>query len=203
LAFIPVPNGIQLCFNFTTDSQLWQFCLTLRKSSGAPTPTDLASVAAIGEAWWTADLQDHISSATTLRNVTATDLTVQGGAQAIDTVNDAGALTGYPLPAGSPCCVSLRTAKRGRSYRGRVYVSGMSEDNTQTANTFTSAFVAAIAGDFVSLQNDLDTAGFDIVVASKQHNGVVTNPAEVNEVIAIAADTAIDSQRRRLTGRGT
>lgn len=203
MAFIPIPNGLTLCFNFTTDTSLWQFCLTLKKSAGAPTPTDLANVAAIGAAWWTSELKALISTGTTLRNVTATDQTSQGAPQAIDAVNEAGTLTGSALPAGSPICISFRTAKRGRSYRGRSYVSGRSDANIQTANTFNTTFLTAILGAFNSLQGDLDVAGFDIVVASKQHNGVTTNPAETNEVIEIAADAAIDSQRRRLAGRGT
>lgn len=203
MPFIPVPNGVQLCFDFLTAGQNWQFCLTLRKSSGAPTPSDLATATSTGEVWWTNELADLLHANTTLRQIRATDLTVQGGVQDTNVVGTDGALTGGAVPLGTPIVVSLRTAKRGRSYRGRVYVSGLANSQVADETDIGGGVATNFGTAFGVLASALDVVGFDVVVASRQHNGVTTNPAEANEVTAYVVDTHFDSQRRRLAGRGT
>lgn len=203
MAFIPVPNGIQFCFNFQTAGQNWQFCLMLKKSAGAPTPTDLATVVALGRSWWTSDFKPNFTSETSLATVTATDMTVQGGPQAVDSSASAGTASAGTMPMNAAVVVSLRTAKRGRSYRGRYYIGAIPLAQSASAIDVNGSYATALGADFVTLAASLDAAGFDIVVASRQHNGVVTNPAETNEVIAFVINNQFDSQRRRLAGRGT
>jgi hypothetical protein len=202
MAFIPVPNGIQLCFTFSTASEPWQFCLTLRKSAGAPEDTDLAQATADGSAWWTSNLRNLISTAATLVEIIATDLTSQGAPQNRVTVNQTGLESGTPLPSNAALVVSHRTAKRGRSYRGRSYLSGRGIGGSNGANEVAAAIASGVGAAFAALRTLLDGHGFDHVVASKQHNGVATSPAETNEVINYVVDTKYDSQRRRLAGRG-
>jgi len=203
LAFIPIPNGITLCFHFETEGSNWQFCLTLRKSAGAPTPTDLANITGLAETWWDVELQPLLSDMNNLVEIIATDQTSQGAPQNVNAIGTTGGDASASIPLNAAMCISLRTAKRGRSYRGRCYVSGIPQSDYGFANFWTSGAVTDMSDAFNTLINDLDAAGFDVVVASKQHNGVVTTPAETNEVIAITIDTFIDSQRRRLAGRGT
>jgi len=201
--FIPIPNSATLCFDFTTAGQNWQFCLTVRKSSGGITPTDLATLTTEGEAWWNATLDSNLNNNTQLRQVRATDQQTEGGPVDIEIVGTNGTGGGTLMSLGSPLVISLRTAKRGRSYRGRVYLSGIPQVNLVSEVDFGATPVGVYTAAFATLQASLDTAGFDVVVASKQHNLVETNPAETNEVIAIVADTHVDSMRKRLSGRGT
>jgi len=203
MAFIPIPNSATLCFDFTTAGQNWQFCFTIRKSAGAITPTDLAVLSGEGAGWWTSSLKPLLSSGNVLRQVRATDQQVEGGAVDIETVGTAGTAGTSLQSLGSPLVISLRTAKRGRSYRGRVYLSGLMASELLSEVDYQTASVAAFVAEFVEFKATLDGLGYDIVVPSKQHNLVETNPAEVNEVIAIVADTHIDSMRKRLFGRGT
>lgn len=203
MSFIPVPNGISLCFHFETAGQGWQFCLTLKKSAGAPTPTDLATVVANGGTWWDDELKQYIHSSTTLAEIVATDLTTQGGPQSIAVVNEAGTGGDDATPLGTALVVSTRTQKRGRSYRGRAYVGGLPSSTQISAVDVSALGASGYATTFAALGTQLDAIGFDVVVASKMHNGVVTNPAETNEVIAYVVDQHYDSQRRRLAGRGT
>jgi hypothetical protein len=201
--FIPVPNGVQLCFDFVTAGQNWQFCLNLRKSAGSPTPTDLSNITDIARDWLIDTLLPDLHEDTTARQVRATDVTVDGGTQDIRLVGEAGEVTGDPAANNACVVISQRTAKRGRSYRGRAYLSGMGGSLVNSATDISSGAASSYATDFAALQTELDTNGFDVVVASRQHNGVVTNPAATNEVIAFVVDTHLDSQRRRLFGRGT
>jgi len=203
MTFIPMPNGMQLCFDFGQASQLWQFCLSLRKSSGPPLDSDLILVANAAADWWTNHMKVNLSDALTLRQVRVTDMTAQGAPQYILTDGTTGQSSADPLTTGSAAVVSARTAKRGRSYRGRVYLGGLTTDVVQTAADMSGAAASTFGAAFAQLQTELDALGYDTVVASRQHNGVVTNPAELNEVIAWVVDTHFDSQRRRLAGRGT
>lgn len=203
MAFIPVPNGASLCFQFTTAGQNWQFCITVRKTAGAPSVSDLATLAAAGVSWWNATLKSLIYTATTLNQVVATDLTTQGGPQDIDVVGTPGTATGGIIPVGTPIVVSFRTALRGRSYRGRAYVTGTSSSNLVDSANVSSTITSGLGAAFATLGGTLSTAGMPHVVASKQHNGAVTNPAATNAVITYVVDGKLDSQRRRLAGRGT
>lgn len=202
MAFIPWPNGIQLCFDFASAGQNWQFCLALRKSSGPPADADLIAAANAAYAKWTTPLKPTLTTGNTLRQIRATDMTVEGGPQYVRAVNEAGTNAGTETALSNAAAVSLRTAKRGRSYRGRFYVSGWEGGLLTDAVTFGSGLVTNLSSFTTGLQTALDALGMDLVVPSKQHNGVATNPAELNEVIAVVVDTKVDSQRRRLSGRG-
>lgn len=202
MPFIPVPNGIQLCFLFTSDAQNWQFCLTLQKSAGAPTSTDLQQATADGQAWWTSFLKGALTNQNQLREIVATDLTAQGAPQNRVTVNETGTGAGTAGPLSNAVVISHRTAKRGRSYRGRSFISGWPGSQLQTMNTLVGSTATAFANGFASLRTTLDGHGIDQVIATRQHNNQVVTPAETNEVISTVVDTLIDSQRRRLTGRG-
>lgn len=203
MAFIPVPKGVQLCFDFVTAGQNWQVCIMLRKSAGDPTPTDLDTAANAGENWWGTTFRSLFSAQTVLRQVRATDMTVQGGPVSTLVSNTAGNGSGNGLPIGAAIVASLRTAKRGRSYRGRSYWSGLLLSAQTSPTDITGTVATAIGVAMTALQTTLDGDGFDMVVASRQHNGAVTSPAETNEITAFVVDTHFDSQRRRLAGRGT
>lgn len=203
MPFIPVPNGIQLCFDWLLSGQFVQFCLQLRKSAGAVVPADLAQVTAAAETWFTGDYFGKVSPQALLRQVRATDLSVQGGSQDINPVGVAGGSGTVSEANNVSIVVSQRTAKRGRAYRGRAYTTGLDQAKRLSPTQVTSAYAAQILSSFTGLQTTLDVIGFDVVVATKQLNGAVVNPAETNEVIAFVVDQNFDSQRRRLEGRGS
>jgi hypothetical protein len=67
---------------------------------------------------------------------------------------------------------------------------------------------ASYANDFVTAVNqmivDLAGLGWTLVIVSRQHNKVARTTAEVTPILtATVVDYNVDSQRRRLTGRGT
>jgi hypothetical protein len=136
----------------------------------------------------------------------------------------AGTTAGDMLPAANAVCVTLRTAKAGKSFRGRTYISGFLEtQNDSTGNTASGAstaavaFMNAVAAAFVS-------SGLELAVGSRpgenttlvktinHSDGTTTtdtvyhSPARAgqsNAVIAIQSRTNNwESQRRRMNGRG-
>jgi len=203
MAFIPWPNGVKLCFEFATAGSIWQTCFSVRKSAGPPEDTDLAQIADDGVASWTSTLKGWLTEDTLLGAVRATDMTAEGAPQHVNAVNETGTLTGAGAPLNACAVISGRTAKRGRSYRGRNYISGLLYSDFTNPVTLGSGLMTSLAAWATGLQSALDAHGYDMVVASQQHNGAPTSPAELNEVLAFVVDSKSDSQRRRLAGRGT
>lgn len=204
MPFIPIPNSATLCFNWVTAGQNWQFCLTVRKSAGAITPADLETITTTANGWWDATLKPLMGNENLLANITATDQQTQGGPQDIEVVGEPGTGGGSTaVPMNAAQVISLRTQKRGRSYRGRNYTGGWPAVTLASQVDWSGSASLSRASAWNSLANVLDLVGFDVVVASKQHNNTVTNPAETNEIIAYLADVHIDSMRKRLFGRGT
>ena len=102
-----------------------------------------------------------------------------------------------PMPPQNACCVTLRTAKAGKSYRGRVYVSGFTEDiNTpsglilQAAATDAEDFIEGIA----NLENLSIPYGLDLAVASRTLG--LSEPVTG----VVVRDLTWDAQRRRRDG---
>jgi len=104
--------------------------------------------------------------------------------------------TAQPSSPGSVAlCVSLRTSLAGRRFRGRKYFSGIPE-NAVAANVVDPAVGSTI----VSAINDLITAlaGNDSPLAIVSYAGLTVTGVTT----ALLVDNFVDSQRRRLTGRG-
>jgi hypothetical protein len=98
---------------------------------------------------------------------------------------------------GNVClCVSLRTALAGRRFRGRKYFSGL-PTGTVVANRVTDATATAIRN---AVQNLI--ANLAVALNPMQILSVVGNTA-VPVTTAVLVDQFADSQRRRLTGRGS
>lgn len=107
------------------------------------------------------------------------------------------------LPANVAFCMSLRTGFTGRSARGRFYAMGLSTDQLVTLNHVTSTYVTNLHTMLTDILGAAATAGWTLVVLSRQNGGVKLSAAVARPVTSIiAVDTVLDSQRRRLPGRG-
>lgn len=106
-----------------------------------------------------------------------------------------GGRTGNDLPGNVAIVASWHTSLSGRSFRGRTYLGPLAESDVSGdtiaagLSSAIAAFIAAIIG-----YRPLGTLLFSI--ASRHLLGI-------NQVFSGTLDAIIDSQRRRLTGRGT
>jgi len=161
--------------------------------------------------WWINFYAPNIWEGVQLREVVVTNLTSATSDQVSSTVPPAttGQLGTDPLPTNVSLTISFRTALRGRSFRGRNYVVGMVEAQTIGANTVDSAVIA----DWITCYEELLTIAASNATAwvvVSRFSGVdgngdpiprvagVTTP--INSVVIV--DNVVDSQRRRLPGRG-
>lgn len=98
-------------------------------------------------------------------------------------------------PGNVAICISLRTALSGRRFRGRKYFSGLGKGDV-TGNQFNLTQLGVMLSGIAGMVSDLNTNGTPLSVFSP--TGLTLVP--VNNVNAV--DNFVDSQSRRLTGRG-
>jgi hypothetical protein len=121
----------------------------------------------------------------------------------------AGTATGTPLPNNSTYTVSFLTAGRGRSNRGRNYVPGIPVAGTASQNRVDADFRTGLLAYYEGLKA-LGVPSSTFMVVVSRFSGIDSAgkpiPREVgvtNNITSFATfDDVLDSQRRRLPGRG-
>jgi hypothetical protein len=109
-----------------------------------------------------------------------------------------GSLTSNSLPNNVSLAIKFSTEQRGRARRGRMYFAGLTDAQVE-GNTVTVTAAGAITSAVRDMIQHLKS------VTSTRHVVIsrTTQPATITEVTDIGtADRNIDSQRRRLAGRG-
>jgi hypothetical protein len=91
--------------------------------------------------------------------------------------------------------LSLRTGLAGRRYRGRMYVAAISENHVAQNDLLTSPYVVLAGTVTQAFLTAMNTGGRALTIFHKLSN-TYTN------VTGYAIENIIDSQRRRLPGRG-
>jgi hypothetical protein len=99
-------------------------------------------------------------------------------------------------------CVTLRTAHRGRGSQGRLYLAGLSVAQV-TGNYVDTVPAAAIVAGVKTVIDAMALSGYTACVYSRRENNEWLATGGVAYVQAVlATDLTVDSQRRRLPGRG-
>jgi hypothetical protein len=204
MPFVPVPNTAMFEMRYLWGGQHVENTLYF-ESSAAMNTTLQAAINTALVAWWTNDLGPNLTDQIELIEVFSTDLTTATSPVVSTPVTPSlpGGLTGDSAPNNCAFCVSFRTAGRGRSSRGRNYVPALDEGLIQQSILDTT-YVSNLVTAYQALQGaGLFVAGAEWVVVSRFSGGAprVTGLAQpVTAVIAV--DAVVDSQRRRLPGRG-
>jgi hypothetical protein len=161
--------------------------------------------------WWASLYSVPLSTNISLREIYITDLSSATGfttTQPAPVPAPTGDINTESMPNAVALAVSFRTALRGRSFRGRNYVSGITIDGV-IINTVTSTVLASIVAAYEGLFTIASAAGLTWVVVSRfsgvdslgkpipRTSGIAT---EIQAVLIV--DATVDSQRRRAPGRG-
>lgn len=204
MPFVPVPDTLMAELRFISQGQKIENTLYFQGSAGVS-----ASLASdLGDAlisWWDTQFQPITSDTMALVEVFLTDLSDATSFTVSDTAGlpNAGASTTEPLPANVAHCVSFRTAQRGRSARGRNYIAGMTEADTNGSLISSTIVADHVTAYTILLGAGAFVAGLEWVVVSRFHNGVArTTGLAIPVTNVLSVDAVVDSQRRRLPGRG-
>lgn len=197
MAFIPTPDTVKVDMVWGSASKTWTNTLWLRKAG-----FDVAAMNALYVAMNNvprADFLNHIHTSWQLKAWRLTDMRTDSG-PVVEYVAGlwAGTGTGDPLPLNLAFVVTLRTALRGRSYRGRLYFTGYNEASMDAAGWLPAVVVDTMA-QLEDIIAEADGLGWVPVVRSTQHNGVPLTTATTQEIIERASRGIIPgTQRRRL-----
>lgn len=203
MAFIPVTNVLQTELIYSFENQIMENVLHYVKGGGW-TEANMAAFGAVLASWFSNDGKSMFSQALSLVNIRMTDLTTQnsGGLEYAIGLPIAGTWTGDHLPANCALCITKRTANRGRSYRGRMYLPGIPEGQT------TGSFVAQSYLDIVHAklamidEFSIDSVPVLLGVVTRYTNGAPRAQGIFTPVTQLVGNRRIDSQRRRLPGVG-
>jgi len=118
-----------------------------------------------------------------------------------------GSFTGTNINAAMPnnvtLCVSLRSSFAGRSARGRLYWQALTK-NQVTESTMNTADANAITAAVQAIDVAMTANGYDWSIVSFVSNKAprVGGPVYFSINNVLITDFVVDSQRRRLPGRG-
>lgn len=212
MPFVPVANTALIEVVYEWDGQVVENTLYYKKTT-TPDLTSLASLTDAVRAYIIDQLLPALTSAISLVRVVGTLLDAVDGLQAFSTTGlPAAGGGGGGLPNNVTVCVSLKTASRGRSARGRNYIPGLATSyvtNSEISPTIRTAFETVYAG-LIGIGGE---SGWQQVVVSRFSGHTIVDGKKVptprtagvthDVTSAIIVDSTTDSMRRRLPGRGT
>ena len=115
-----------------------------------------------------------------------------------------GTRPGSQLPNNCALCFTKRSTLRGRNFRGRFYFGPLVEADV-TDNTVSGAVVTGIIGNLLNglrVVTDANTVVHNLQIVSRWNNNVPRAAGLTTDVNNWTSDGIVDSQRRRLPGRG-
>jgi len=205
MAFQPAPGVMRAVMEYLVSGQTMVNVLHVHSDEeiGAGSCEDLA--AGLVD-WWLNNLQPYVSTDVSLVNVIVRDLSTEFGAffEHPGSLPAAGELASPVMPGNVTPVVSWSSGLTGRSTRGRTYHIGISETQC-VGNLLSGAAQIALEAGYVALIEHVQEVNpeWDLVVLSRVQDGVPLAEAIGYGIINAGIDLALDSQRRRLSGRGT
>lgn len=201
MPFVPVPGVVSYELRGTLLGQEVENVIYVQQPTGQP---QIASIAAAIEAWIDGTWSNLWSVSAQWDEIYATVLTTDTSPAYSFPISPA--ITGGDgspsLPGNVAFCFSARTDARGRSARGRLYAFGIPEDKV-TGNLLDPTVVSGGVAALMALRSTIGSMEASMVVVSRISGGVPRETGLVRPITVWAAvDNVVDSQRRRLTGRG-
>lgn len=207
MPFIPAANTAQVELFFVHNSQQVENVFHVFQPAGWPI-TELQAIAVVFKDWWNLNMKAKVRPETILSSIKCTDISSQTGPSITSTVSlpIAGTFaSGGPLSNNVTLAIKWLTNQRGRSFRGRTYHVGLHASQLATgAQTVNTADITSLSTAYAALLTAITTynaAGY-LAVVSRYHDNNPRANAVVTQITAGLIDNTIDSQRRRLPGRG-
>jgi len=210
MPFVPCLNTALVEFRMTFDGQKVENTVYI-ENEAAWDGDSLTELVTESQNWWGTNYSGITSNITHLAEVIATDLTSETSSQAsIDGGGFTGTVSGLSLPGNCSVAVSFRTASRGRSFRGRNYIVGIPESKLEGTSIVTTTYATEVTDAYQAFLDTVATAGWTWVALSRFSGVNPTTHAPIPRTAGvmtpitnvIMVDRTIDSQRRRLPGRG-
>ena len=202
--FIPFAGVAKAEFRYTLAGQQVENVIYVK---GESTPMSTDSMRSIGDvlsAWYTVNEAPLVVTHIVLNEIKLTAMdTFDGPALSYtDGLPVAGTSTGTGLPNNVSLAVKLSSESRGRSATGRWFIAGIPVGVLSDANTVSSGWAGFQKAAFDALILAFGSTTFRWVIASYRTHNEWRTVGATHDVSGISVDRTVDSQRRRLPGRG-
>lgn len=203
MPFQPVPSVYQVELRFNQEEQEVENILYFRRTTEA-SEAQMATLANNLGSWYTANLKPIQSNTVTLREIYVRDLATNEFEEFTLAFisGNVGERTSPAMPNHVTLSVSFRTGLGGRTARGRNYFIGLT-DNQVTNNVVVTAEANLILSAYETIITDVNTTDLKWCIVSRYINGAEREQGVSRDVISVTLpNLVVDSQRRRLPGRG-
>ena len=202
MPFVPLPNTAEVALRFSQDGQFVANVWHVRYEA-VPTQALMQTIANNTIFTWQGSLRPIVSNDVTLLEVSVVDQSVQNGVASLlaPTTNNTGQNLSPMMPNGTTVAVKRATGQTGRSFRGRIYHIGLTEEQV-LRNNVTPSIVTALTAAYNDFIDAYESIKCEWVVASRVANGAPRPIGVTTPVTGCSTNPTIDSQRRRLPGRG-
>jgi len=205
MPFIPTPDCLQVEMIFNWDNQIVENVFHYDMGGGF-NAADADMVAAAIKTAWDTTLKAQTAATCSLTKFRMTDVTTQTGfaTEYATGLPIAGTKVSASMPNSVSVTIKKATAKRGRSYRGRMFFIGLTEDNV-TNNIINSGLTTTFGNFFAAIDSIAISAGGPAILSVRSlYNGNAPRSEGIlTPVTSFITDLVVDSQRRRLPGRGS
>lgn len=200
-----VPNAAKATLHGVWDGQQTINDLWFVGPDANPTVPNMISLSELLVDWWIGHIQGSVSESFTLAKVRVVDMSQANGPIVEEfTVGGAGGVSGESVPNNVDPVITFRSTVGGRSGHGRNYIPGTPNAEV-TGNTLSDTFISAMVTAYQGLMPGFsnDPTPFVWSVVSYFSAGAV-RPVPLSFPMASVGftDNIVDSQRRRLPGRG-
>lgn len=197
MAFVPTEHGALVVARFKYSDEEWSNHLWARRPDFDD--TDLQNLVDAVKAAFVLELIDDFTVSTSMLPFKAYDMRAIDGTVLLDTVGTVPGTGGTnEMPPNNCCVLTLYTAKRGRSHRGRLYLGPFTEEAIDNA-TWSASLVSEVEGLGTALKADISAEGFEWGVRSGQLDGVPRDPAIITPITSTTVrSNRMGSQRRRV-----
>lgn len=209
MAFVPVADTAKVALLFTQYNQKLVNTLWFHRTGGWDAAS-LTSLCTAINSWVVAEMLSSMNNTVTYNGSEAVDMTAEGqeGAFVPVTSGNVGTKSGDGLPSNVTAAIAFKTGFTGRSNRGRNFFIGLDPDQV-AGDSLTPASIPFLTGIYDALASYLTGLAAEHVVASLYHGidgdgkPIPRAAGIIHAVTSYFVDSALDSMRRRLIGRGT
>jgi hypothetical protein len=106
-----------------------------------------------------------------------------------------GANPGEPLPKQTTFCVTLRTARAGQSYRGRVYLGGFTETDSDSSGNAVTAVGTSAVSFITSIGTTFSGNGLTLAVVSRPSERITVVTTKFHADGTTDVDTKVTNAR--------
>lgn len=211
MAFQPCPETAEVRIQANLFGQTVENVLHARVST-TPDEAELNEVKSAVNDWVLGPYATNLPTALHFDNITVTDLNTSTGAQVVQDLTGNSGLADVGIKTNQDTfCIKLTTGHRGRSMRGRFYVFAITlgfydgTDPNMLSTVGQTTWVYALQ----TFIDDMITASHPLGVLSRYDKALYPTPPHLRPegiltdyVSATSTDRTVDSQNRRLPGRG-